>query len=129
MPRTILTNLDRLPAGCEALVERISGAGALGGFGRRGHRGGWRHGGSGGQEFASAVEERLAALGFVPGARLAVQSNYGRGPVIVTIRGAHVAVGRGQAHRILVRPSWPGIPEGTATAKPLSKTERPVGGE
>jgi hypothetical protein len=34
-----------------------------------------------------------------------VQANFGRGPVIVSIRGARVAVGRGQAHKILVRPA------------------------
>lgn len=74
----------------------------------------------GGPEFESAVEERLAALGFVPGALLAVQSNYGRGPVIVNIRGARVAVGRGQAHKILVRPSWSGV---------SAATDKPAGGE
>jgi len=53
--------------------------------------------------FASGGD-RLAALGFVPGSRLLVETNYGYGPVIVRIRGARVAIGRGQAQRLLVRP-------------------------
>lgn len=66
--------------------------------------------------------ERLAAMGFVPGVRLLVEANYGRGPVIVRIKGARVAIGRGQACKLMVRPegvrraggfgiSAPGSPE------------------
>lgn len=51
----------------------------------------------------STLGERLAALGFVPGAKIAVEANSGRGPVIVNVRGARVAIGRGQAHKMLVR--------------------------
>lgn len=43
-------------------------------------------------------------MGFVPGAELLVEVNHGRGPVIVRIRGARVALGRGQAQQILVEP-------------------------
>jgi Fe2+ transport system protein FeoA len=50
-----------------------------------------------------SLGERLAALGFVPGTALWVESNNGRGPVIVRVRGARVAIGRGQAGRMLVR--------------------------
>lgn len=49
------------------------------------------------------LAERLAALGFVPGADISVESNTGRGPIIVNIRGARVAIGQGQAGRMLVR--------------------------
>ncbi len=52
---------------------------------------------------AGTLAERLAALGFVPGAMIAVESNTGRGPIIVNIRGARVAIGRGQAGKMLVR--------------------------
>ena len=47
---------------------------------------------------------RLASLGFTPGARVAMTQNYGRGPLIVTVRGTRVALGRGEAERILVQP-------------------------
>jgi Fe2+ transport system protein FeoA len=52
----------------------------------------------------SALQERMAAMGFVPGTELEVEANYGRGPVIVRIRGACVALGRGQANKLMVRP-------------------------
>jgi ferrous iron transport protein A len=47
---------------------------------------------------------RLASLGFTPGARIAMAQNYGRGPLIVTVRGTRVALGRGEAEQILVQP-------------------------
>lgn len=106
MPQAILTSLDQLPAGSEVLVEKVSAIRAPGW--RRRTRAGR---GSGGFDGFSGAE-RLAALGFVPGARLTVESNFGRGPLIVSIRGARVAVGRGQAHRILVRPATPGASAG-----------------
>lgn len=52
----------------------------------------------GGHSFLS----RLASLGFTPGARLDVVQNYGRGPIIVSLRGTRVALGRGEAEKILV---------------------------
>ena len=45
---------------------------------------------------------RLASLGFTPGAKLKVVQNYGRGPIIVTLRDTRVALGRGEAGKILV---------------------------
>jgi ferrous iron transport protein A len=45
---------------------------------------------------------RLAALGFTPGAEVDVLQNNGRGPLIVTVRGTQVALGRGEAAKILV---------------------------
>lgn len=50
-----------------------------------------------------AVTARLASLGLTPGARVRMAHNYGHGPLIVTVRGAHVALGRREAGRILVR--------------------------
>ncbi len=47
---------------------------------------------------------RLVSLGFTPGARIGMAQNYGRGPLIVTIRGTRVALGRGEAAHILVQP-------------------------
>jgi ferrous iron transport protein A len=52
----------------------------------------------GGHQFLS----RLASLGFTPGAELQVVQNYGRGPIIVSLRGTRVALGRGEAEKILV---------------------------
>jgi ferrous iron transport protein A len=54
----------------------------------------------GGHTFLS----RLASLGFTPGARLKVVQNYGRGPIIVNLRDTRVALGRGEADKILVGP-------------------------
>ncbi len=53
---------------------------------------------TGGHNFLS----RLASLGFTPGTRLDVVQNYGRGPIIVSLRGTRVALGRGEAEKILV---------------------------
>lgn len=53
---------------------------------------------TGGHQFLS----RLASLGFTPGARLQVLQNYGHGPLIVSVRDARVALGRGEAEKILV---------------------------
>lgn len=45
---------------------------------------------------------RLASLGFTPGAEIGMMQNYGHGPLIVTVRGARVALGRGEADKIIV---------------------------
>jgi ferrous iron transport protein A len=52
----------------------------------------------GGHHFLS----RLASLGFTPGARLRMVQNARRGPIIVSIRDTRVALGRGEAGRIIV---------------------------
>jgi Fe2+ transport system protein FeoA len=46
---------------------------------------------------------RLASLGFTPGVHLEVIQNYGHGPIIVRLRDTRVALGRGEAEKILVR--------------------------
>jgi ferrous iron transport protein A len=45
---------------------------------------------------------RLASLGFTPGVEVNMSQNYGRGPLIVSVRGTRVALGRGEAAKILV---------------------------
>ncbi|MBN2004453.1 MAG: ferrous iron transport protein A [Anaerolineae bacterium] len=55
----------------------------------------------GGRRFVS----RLAALGFTPGAAITMMRNYGHGPVIVAVRGAQIALGRGEASHVLVHPT------------------------
>jgi ferrous iron transport protein A len=52
----------------------------------------------GGHQFLS----RLASLGFTPGAHLEVIQNFGHGPIIVRLRDTRVALGRGEAKKILV---------------------------
>jgi ferrous iron transport protein A len=46
---------------------------------------------------------RLASLGFTPGAPVSMTQNFGRGPLIVTVRGTRVALGRGEAQQIFVQ--------------------------
>jgi ferrous iron transport protein A len=45
---------------------------------------------------------RLVSLGFTPGAQVSMTQNYGYGPLIVSVRGASVALGRGEAAKILI---------------------------
>jgi ferrous iron transport protein A len=46
---------------------------------------------------------RLTSLGFTPGAPINMLQNYGRGPLVVSVRGARVALGREEARKIIVR--------------------------
>jgi ferrous iron transport protein A len=52
----------------------------------------------GGEEFT----HRMVALGFTPGVEITVVQNYGRGPILVSVRGTHIALGRGEALKVLV---------------------------
>ncbi|MCD6400511.1 MAG: ferrous iron transport protein A [Anaerolineales bacterium] len=45
---------------------------------------------------------RMAILGFIPGTELEMIQNYGRGPIIVSVRGTHVALGRRESWHIRV---------------------------
>lgn len=54
---------------------------------------------SGGRSFMA----RLLALGCSPGAEVKVVHNSGHGPLIVSVRGTRVALGRGEAERLLVK--------------------------
>ena len=53
---------------------------------------------SGGTTFLS----RMAALGFTPGVLVRMVQNYRHGAIIVNVRGARVALGRGEARRVRV---------------------------
>ena len=53
----------------------------------------------GGHSFGS----RVANLGFTVGAPVSVRQNYGRGPMIVALRGTLVALGRAEAAKVLVQ--------------------------
>ena len=54
---------------------------------------------SGGRRLLS----RMASLGFTPGAEVTIVQNFGRGPLIARVREARIALGRGEACKILVR--------------------------
>lgn len=53
---------------------------------------------AGGRGFVS----RLATLGFTPGAEVNMVQNFGHGPLIVNIRDTRIALGRGEAAKVLV---------------------------
>jgi Fe2+ transport system protein FeoA len=48
------------------------------------------------------LNRRLASLGFTPGVDIEIMQNFGRGPMIVKVRGTKVAIGRGEADKIKV---------------------------
>jgi Fe2+ transport system protein FeoA len=54
----------------------------------------------GGRSFLS----RLTCLGFTAGALVTVLQNHGHGPLIVSLLGAHIALGRSEARQIQVQP-------------------------
>ncbi len=68
--------LSQIPAGASATVREIQGG--------------------------SSILGRLATLGFTPGAELTMVQNYGHGPLIVVIRDARIALGRGEASKVVV---------------------------
>jgi len=45
---------------------------------------------------------RMVSLGFTPGTEVTLLQNYGRGPLLVTVRDTRVALGRGEALKVLV---------------------------
>lgn len=52
----------------------------------------------GSKEFHS----RMASLGLTKGATVKILQNYGKGPIIVLVRSTRIALGRGEANKILV---------------------------
>lgn len=50
------------------------------------------------------VRRRLASLGFTIGAQVTVLQNAGPGPMIVSMLGAHIALGRQEAGLVQVQP-------------------------
>jgi ferrous iron transport protein A len=70
-------SLGQLPSGVTAQVVRVTGGNGL--------------------------VNRIACLGFTPGAEVTLLQNYGRGPLIACVRGTRLALGRGEAEQILVK--------------------------
>jgi len=54
---------------------------------------------SGGKGFVT----RMAALGVLPGTEIEMVRNTGRGPIIIKVKGSFLALGRGEAARVLVQ--------------------------
>ena len=52
----------------------------------------------------AGLRARLVAMGLRPGAEVAVVHNGGRGPFVVAVDACRMVLGRGMAHRVLVRP-------------------------
>jgi ferrous iron transport protein A len=79
------TFLDQLAPGEQALVSQLQG----------------------GRGLAS----RLASMGISVGCQIEVLQNPRRGPLLVLVRGTRIALGRGEAAKILVRGSEKGHPD------------------
>jgi len=56
-----------------------------------------------GIEAGRGLASRLAAMGLIPGAELLVVSNRGKGPAVVEVKGARLALGRGMTQNLRVR--------------------------
>ena len=48
------------------------------------------------------ISDRLLVLGFTAGASITVMQNPGFGPVIVNVRDSRIALGRGEANKVIV---------------------------
>jgi len=46
---------------------------------------------------------RLSSLGFTPGVDIEMTQNYGYGPLVVTVRGTRIALGRREARNTMVQ--------------------------
>jgi ferrous iron transport protein A len=76
MTEHFFNSLDEVPAGKRFLVRQLRG----------------------GKDFVS----RMATLGFTEGVDVQMIQNYGRGPLIALVRGVRVALGHGEALKVLV---------------------------
>lgn len=76
-----ICNLAELPMGGQGVVVKLEG----------------------GPGFIS----RMAALGFIAGAKVTVTRNHGHGPIIVSILDTQIALGRGQAAKVHVKEQVP----------------------
>ena len=66
-------------------------------------------------EGGRSILSRLAALGFTPGAVVTVIRSSGHGPLLVSLRGSRVALGRGEAAHIFVSSTGKEKPAETET--------------
>jgi len=49
------------------------------------------------------LQRRLADMGLLPGVQIRIINNQMAGPIIIDLRGARLVLGRGMAHKIMVR--------------------------
>jgi ferrous iron transport protein A len=49
------------------------------------------------------LQKRLADMGLTPGVQIRVMNSQMPGPVLIDLRGSRVALGRGIAHKIMVK--------------------------
>ena len=56
-----------------------------------------------GVDAGRGLKSRLAAMGLLPGSSLKVVNNGHPGPFVISVKGAKLVLGRGAAHKILVR--------------------------
>ncbi|HEY9077975.1 MAG TPA: FeoA family protein [Anaerolineaceae bacterium] len=49
------------------------------------------------------IQQRLVSIGITPGIEVTMTQNYHHGPLVVTVRDTRIALGTGEAKRILVR--------------------------
>lgn len=54
-------------------------------------------------QYGHIAFSRMASFGLTPGVIITVIQNYGSGPMIVRVRGSHIALGRNQATKIFVQ--------------------------
>lgn len=54
-------------------------------------------------ELGHAVARRLMAMGMLPNVELEVVKNGHPGPFVIRVRGTRIALGKGVAHRIMVK--------------------------
>lgn len=78
---SITLSLDQLPEGASAVVRNLRGGAEL--------------------------KSRLAAMGLTEGVKLLVLQNTGRGPMLASVRDTRIALGRGEAIKVLVEKTEP----------------------
>ncbi|MEN6385739.1 MAG: FeoA domain-containing protein [Phycisphaerales bacterium] len=56
-------------------------------------------------EAGQALKARLAAMGLLPGVQFKIINNNHPGPFVIDVKGSRIALGRGMAGKIIVRPT------------------------
>jgi len=50
----------------------------------------------------SSLKQRMVSMGLLPGSNFEVVKNKGNGPVVLSVKGARLIVGRGMSDRIMI---------------------------
>jgi ferrous iron transport protein A len=50
----------------------------------------------------SGLKQRMVSMGLLPGASIEVVKNKGNGPVVLSVKGARLIIGRGMSDKIMV---------------------------